>query len=184
MAEAVSVGVTEPGDLMIMYGSTAFMLLVLEGGRRSQPDLWTTAGCFNGRYGISGGMATAGALTTWFRSVFGPTSSPRKRPAARTPTRRWPRRRRHVPPGAGGLVALPYFAGERTPLFDPEARGVIAGLSLLTGRGEVYRALLEGIAYGIRHNLEAWARPGRRCDGRRPWAAARMPRSGSRPCPT
>jgi xylulokinase len=60
---------------------------------------------------------------------------------------------------------LPYFAGERTPIFDPDARGVIAGLTLEHGRAELYRAALEGVAYGVRHNLEvmheAGGRPGR-----------------------
>jgi xylulokinase len=50
---------------------------------------------------------------------------------------------------------LPYFAGERTPLFDPDARGVLAGLTLRHNRGDIYRAALEATAYGIRHNLAA-----------------------------
>ncbi|MBN1934245.1 MAG: sugar kinase, partial [Anaerolineae bacterium] len=59
-----------------------------------------------------------------------------------------------VPPGSEGLVILPYFSGERTPLNDPDARGVIAGLSLAHGRGHLYRAILEATAYGVLHNLE------------------------------
>ncbi|MFI6772539.1 FGGY-family carbohydrate kinase [Nocardia sp. NPDC050412] len=62
-----------------------------------------------------------------------------------------------VPAGSRGLLALPYFAGERTPLFDLDARGVIAGRTLGHGRAELYRAVPEGIAYGVRHNLEAMA---------------------------
>jgi xylulokinase len=49
---------------------------------------------------------------------------------------------------------LPYLAGERTPVFDPEARGVVAGLSLRHGRGHLFRAAYEGIAFGIRQILE------------------------------
>jgi xylulokinase len=51
-------------------------------------------------------------------------------------------------------VVLPYFAGERTPIFDPDARGVVAGLSLRHGRGHLYRAVYEGIACGIRQILD------------------------------
>lgn len=61
-----------------------------------------------------------------------------------------------VRPGAGGLLVLPYFSGERTPVNDPLARGVIAGLSLSHSRSELYRAVLEGVAYGMRHNLETF----------------------------
>jgi xylulokinase len=49
---------------------------------------------------------------------------------------------------------LPYFAGERTPIMDPDARGVIAGLTLTHTRGDLYRAALEATAFGVRHNVE------------------------------
>ena len=67
-----------------------------------------------------------------------------------------------MPAGSRGLLLLPYFAGERTPIFDPSARGVIAGLTLEHGRAELYRAALEGIAYGVRHNLEVMREAGGR----------------------
>ena len=59
-----------------------------------------------------------------------------------------------VPPGSEGLIALPYLAGERTPVFDPVARGVFAGLTLRHGRGHLFRAAYEGIGFGIRQILE------------------------------
>ena len=52
-------------------------------------------------------------------------------------------------------MVLPYFSGERTPIYDPEARGVFAGLTLSHTRADLYRALLEAVGYGIRHNIEA-----------------------------
>lgn len=60
----------------------------------------------------------------------------------------------------GETAELAYFAGERTPLFDPDARGVIAGLTLRHGRAHLYRAALEGTAFGVRHNLAAMAEAG------------------------
>jgi xylulokinase len=56
--------------------------------------------------------------------------------------------------GAHGLLMLPYFAGERTPIADPDARGVIAGLTVRHTRGDLYRATLEATAYAVRHNVE------------------------------
>jgi len=61
-----------------------------------------------------------------------------------------------VPAGADGLLLLPYFAGERTPIFDPLARGTLLGLTLSHRRQHVMRALLEGVALGVRHNLGAF----------------------------
>jgi xylulokinase len=55
---------------------------------------------------------------------------------------------------------LPYFAGERTPLQDPRARGLISGLTLSHGRGHLYRAMLEATAYGVRHIFEGMREAG------------------------
>lgn len=144
-SEALSVGVSRPGDAMLMYGTTMFIVAV---ANRLRPDqrLWGTQGLFPGRFTAAAGMATSGALTSWFRGLTGePTYEALIDEAEATPA------------GADGLVALPYFAGERTPLFDPRARGAILGLTLRHGRGHIYRALLEGTAYGVRHNLETMA---------------------------
>ena len=61
---------------------------------------------------------------------------------------------RDVPPGSDGLIVLPYFMGERTPIWDTHARGVVFGLSLDHGRGHLIRALMEGAGYGLLHNFE------------------------------
>jgi xylulokinase len=149
LSEAVSVGVSKPGDLMIMYGSTAFFILVLS---QPVPDrrTWTVAGAFAGQYNLAAGMATAGSLTRWFRDELArdlSEDSAYDTLFSQAST---------VEPGAGGLIFLPYFSGERTPLNDPKARGVIAGLTLAHSRQHLYRAALEGVAYGIRHNLETF----------------------------
>lgn len=146
-AEAVSVGVTEPGDVMVMYGTTMFLIQVLA-ARRTWPTLWGTAGVRPGTYDLAAGMATSGAVTEWLRDLTGGTYSELTEEAAA------------VGAGAGGLLMLPYFAGERTPLFDPDARGIIAGLTLRHTRGHLYRAALEATAFGVRHNLEAMREAG------------------------
>jgi xylulokinase len=141
-AEAVSVGVTRPGDVMVMYGTTMFLIEVLA-ERRTWPGLWGTVGVTPGTYDLAAGMATSGAVTDWLRQLTGAVYEELIEEA------------RAAGPGAGGLVMLPYFAGERTPLFDPDARGLVLGLTLDHGRGHLYRAALEGTAFGVRHNLEA-----------------------------
>jgi xylulokinase len=149
LSEAVSVGAVEPGDLMIMYGSTAFFILVLDAPR---PDrrMWTVAGAFEGQYNLAAGMTTTGSLTRWFRDELA-ADLPRDRAYATLFSEA-----ETVEPGAGGLLMLPYFSGERTPINDTQARGVIAGLTLAHSRKQIYRALLESVAYGIRHNIETF----------------------------
>ena len=147
-AEATSVGVGAPGDTMLMYGTTMF---IIEAVDRYRPDrtIWATAGVDPGSRTLAAGMATSGALTGWLRDIAGglPFETLVEEAAG-------------VPAGSDGLVVLPYFAGERTPLFDPDARGLMLGLTLSHGRGHLYRALLEATAYGVRHILEALADAG------------------------
>ena len=142
-AEAFSAGVRSPGDAMLMYGTTMFIVSVVD-ALRGHPTMWGTAGVLPGSRTAAAGMATSGALTSWFKTLVGSPDFESLLDEAAA-----------VPAGAGGLVALPYFAGERTPLFDPSARGLILGLTLSHGRGHIYRALLEATAFGLRHIIEA-----------------------------
>ncbi|ONK13432.1 FGGY-family carbohydrate kinase [Streptomyces sp. MP131-18] len=146
-AEATAAGVTAPGDLMLMYGTTMFLVDVVTSPVPG-PHLWSTRGTFPGTFCLAGGMATSGAVTGWLRELTGADFGTLVTEAAATG------------PGAEGLVMLPYFAGERTPLFDPDARGLVLGLTLRHGRGHLYRAALEGTAFGVRHHLEAMAAAG------------------------
>ncbi|MFE6888546.1 FGGY-family carbohydrate kinase [Streptomyces sp. NPDC057694] len=142
-AEALSVGAHHVGDLMLMYGTTMFLVHTVPRPLRD-PSLWTTVGALPGTHNLAGGMATSGAVTDWLRELFDAADHPRLlRLAAESG------------PGANGLLMLPYFAGERSPVMDPRARGVIAGLTLSHTRGDLYRAALEGTAFGVRHNIEA-----------------------------
>lgn len=139
--EAVSVGAHELGDLMLMYGTTMFLVATGPETLRT-PSMWTTAGAFAGTRNLAGGLSTSGALTAWLKGLTG-ADYPELLAEAATSG-----------PGARGLLVLPYFAGERTPIQDPDARGVIAGLTLEHTRGDLYRAALEATALGVRHNVE------------------------------
>ncbi|MFH8572653.1 FGGY-family carbohydrate kinase [Streptomyces sp. NPDC017993] len=146
--EAVSVGATRPGDLMLMYGTTMFLIATVTEQLRV-PELWSTVGAFPDTRSLAGGMATSGAVTEWLRGLFGsPGHADLLKEAALSGL------------GARGLAMLPYFAGERTPVADPDARGVIAGLTVEHTRGDLYRAALEATAHGVRHNIEAMGEAG------------------------
>jgi xylulokinase len=142
-SEATSIGVREPGDRMLMYGTTMSVLEVVREALVT-PNLWTTAGVFAGTNVLAGAMSTSGALTAWVKDLSGDLSYEYLTKEAA-----------EVAPGSAGLIALPYFAGERAPISDPKARGVICGLTLSHGREHLYRAMLESTAFGVRHLFEA-----------------------------
>jgi xylulokinase len=141
-SEAFSVGVRRPGDQMLMYGSTMFVVQII-GEYYSDPTLWTTAGVERGSLALAAGTSTAGSLIRWLQTVTGGAPFDELMAEAQA-----------VAPGSEGLLVLPYLSGERTPVFDPQARGVVAGLTLRHDRGHLFRAAYEGISFGIRQILE------------------------------
>lgn len=147
-SESVSVGAQHPGDLMLMYGTTMFLINTVP-GPLSATGLWGTVGAFPGTHNLAAGMATSGAITGWLRDLLSAGDFPELLALAGASG-----------VGAGGLLMLPYFAGERTPIQDPLARGLIAGLTLSHTAGDLYRAALEATAFGVRHNIEAMAAAG------------------------
>jgi xylulokinase len=148
-AEAVSVGADSPGDLMVMYGTTMFLIATTSEPCRSR-TLWASAGLTReDTHALTGGTSTSGAITSWVRDLTGDADHATLIAEAE-----------RSGPGARGLLMLPYFAGERSPIMDPESRGVIAGLTLSHTRGDLYRAALEAAAFSVRHHLEEMAAAG------------------------
>ena len=142
LAEAYSAGCRDVGDTMVMYGSTLFMIQTV-----AQPapatGLWAATGRTSHTFSSAAGMSTSGLITNWLSDVTGAAFEELLEEA------------RQIPAGSDGLLMLPYFAGERTPIFDPQARGAWVGLSLRHGRGHLYRSVLEAVGFGIKHNLSA-----------------------------
>ncbi|MCW2882764.1 MAG: carbohydrate kinase [Sphaerisporangium sp.] len=149
-AEALSAGMRQPGDLMVMYGTSTFFILRTDAPSAST-RFWPSHFHEPGTYAVAGGMATSGGLITWLRDLLGR----RLDDGSELDYGDIVALARESVPGSRGLLALPYFAGERTPFFDPAARGAFIGLTLRHTRSDLCRAVLEAIAYGIRHNLEA-----------------------------
>ncbi|MGI9354853.1 MAG: FGGY-family carbohydrate kinase [Rhizobiaceae bacterium] len=148
-AEAISVGVLSPGQMMMMYGSTIFIIMPAQ-ERVSDPRLWYAPWLFEGQHASMAGLATSGTLTHWFRDRFARELS--KDEAFQSLAQE----AEASPPGANGLLMLPYFSGERTPIHDPLAKGTLIGLNLTHSRGDIYRAMLEGIALGTGDVIETY----------------------------
>ncbi|MEZ4862043.1 MAG: FGGY-family carbohydrate kinase [Caldilineaceae bacterium] len=151
-AEALSVGVTSPGQMMLMYGSTVFMILVVEKPTVDE-RLWGAPYLFPNTYQLAAGMATSGALTRWFRDKLAPDLVNAEGAAGANAYSELTQAAAAVPTGSAGLLVLPYFSGERTPINDPQARGLFFGLTLAHSRAHMFRAVLEGIGYGVAHHF-------------------------------
>jgi ribulokinase len=160
-------GVSAPGDAGVIMGSSN----VLSALSREELHFPGILGSFPdavipGLNLVEAGQVSTGSVLAWFKRNFGAgaLADAAAEAAAQGLSiyQLLDREAAAVPPGSGGLIALDYFQGNRTPHTDSAARGMIWGLSLGTGRGHVFRALMEGIAYGLqdivltlrRHNFD------------------------------
>ena len=152
-AEAFSAGIIEPGDLMIMLGSSMYLICLAENPILDK-RLWNSRYLIPGINSIQGATNNMGTVTKWLKeNLFRDFVQEEKYGGGNT-YERMAEAGKTVAPGADGLVALPYLAGERTPINDPEAAGVLLGLRLGHDRRHIYRAMIEGIAYGIAQHID------------------------------
>jgi xylulokinase len=143
---AYGAGLIDEGDCLVKLGGAGDILAVsnkihldarLYLDSHPSPNKWLPNGC----------MATSGSLLRWEQSIFGGASledldaqAAKSKPAA--------------------LLTLPYFLGEKTPLHDPDLRGVMVGMHLGTNRGDIHRSYLEAIAYGFRAHFDVFSQGG------------------------
>ncbi|HYH94188.1 MAG TPA: FGGY family carbohydrate kinase [Candidatus Saccharimonadales bacterium] len=151
--EALAVGAIEPGTVAIAHGSTT-TLTTFAAPAGSPAGLWLTDGLTPDRPCVGAGLAATGTLIAWASAMFGGALEGAD---ARVVLGREAAASK---PGAGGLLVLPSFAGEAAPVLGSAARGVIAGLTLSHSRGDLYRAVLEGIAFGVRQLIESFESAG------------------------
>lgn len=136
-AEALSVGVMQPGDMMLMYGSSIFIIHVVEKLIKDK-RLWAGPYLFEGTYSVAAGMSCSGTLTRWFRDQFAADIVQKAEAEGRNPYAALAELAEGIPAGSDGLIVLPYFSGERTPINDPQAKGMVYGLNLLHTRAHLF----------------------------------------------
>jgi xylulokinase len=144
-AAALGVGVIEPGVVSVVLGTSGVVLAALPAyAHDSEGRVHAFCHALPDRWEAMGVMLNAAGSTRWFRDALAPGASFDELTAE---AERWGA-------GAEGVTFLPYLQGERTPHADPDARASFTGLSLRHDRGALVRAVLEGVAYGLRDSLE------------------------------
>jgi xylulokinase len=142
-AGALGVGVDRPGPLSVALGTSGVVFAALpEFAAEPQARVHVFCHAVPGAWHAMGVMLSAAGSLAWLRGITGGEFTELVDEAAR-----WE-------PGAEGLTFLPYLTGERTPHADPDARGAFTGLSIRHDRGALVRAVLEGVACGLRDSLD------------------------------
>ena len=153
-AEAVAAGVVSDGSLMAMYGSSGYLIRV-GSSTITHPDLWAAPFVFEGTSVLAAGTATIGTATRWVADLLGLTDDDDAVTFGRLLDLA-----QGSPPGSRGMLALPHFAGERTPFQDPDSRGAVVGLGLEHGRSDLARAVLEGAGHAVAEAIATYSRAG------------------------
>src|SRR5207302_1954482 len=142
-AAALGVGIAAPGPVSVVLGTSGVVFGALPAyAHDEQARMHVFCHAVPNTWHAMGVMLSAAGSAAWLRGVLGPGPAELDAEAER-----WE-------PGAEGLLFAPYLAGERTPHPDPDVRGAFTGLSARHDRGALWRAMLEGVAFGLRDSLE------------------------------
>ena len=146
-------GVIDPGQTQEQGGQAGGMSICI-GQYAADPRLILGFHVVPGRWLLQGGTTGGGGALKWLRETMFPDLSFEEMSALAD----------QAPAGSGGVTFLPYMAGERSPIWNPDACGVFFGLNFGVNRGQIIRACMEGVAYALRHNLETAEAAGAKAD--------------------
>ena len=147
IVSALGAGIRQSGDILIKFGGAGDIVVATD---KPLPDarLYLDYHLIPGLYAPNGCMASSGSALNWLAGLVATDETGRRT------HQELDRLAEAIPPGSDGLVCLPYFLGEKTPIHDPTARGSFVGLSLGHTRGHLWRAMLEAVAFGFRHHVD------------------------------
>jgi len=147
----IGLGVIRPGRLALITGSSHLQLGLSDTEFHGQ-GVWGSYAdaVVPGLHVVEGGQTSTGSIVAWLRRLLGEQTTYERLDAEAA----------SLPPGAEGLVVLDHFQGNRTPYTDPDSRGIVAGLTLKHGRAHIFRAVLEGIAFGTELIFETMRKAG------------------------
>jgi len=144
-AQAVGVGAVEPGIIGLTVGTSGVVFATTPSALiEPQGRLHAFCHAVPGRWHFMGVMLSAAGSLQWYRDTLAPGMA----------IEDLIKEAEDIPAGSDGLVFLPYLSGERTPHPDPLARGAFIGLTVRHKRAHMTRAVLEGVAYGLKDSFE------------------------------
>ena len=155
-------GIVKNGQAVEFTGQSCGLCICTD---KDYPEVQDTLGfslpyIIPGTWVVAGAMSSGGGVLKWFRDTLGSVEVDSAKRMGLDPYQIMDREASEIPPGSDGLIILPYFAGERSPIWNANARGVLFGLYLSHTRAHIIRAILESVAYGLRHNMEIAERAG------------------------
>jgi len=148
-AEMVGAGVVHPGAACALYGSLTTILI----GQDHTDHPYHGYHCLPDLFFSGAAVHTGASLTKWFRDEFGQQELAFESETGQSAYQFLEQIALEVPPGCDGLIALPFFSGEKSRLHPALNQGALVGLTTSHSRGHIYRALLEGIAFELRYQL-------------------------------
>ncbi|MCI8662208.1 MAG: FGGY-family carbohydrate kinase [Hungatella sp.] len=150
---SLGAGVLDPGQTQEQGGQAGGMSICTDTYRSDRrlilsfhvvPDMWL----------LQGGTTGGGGVMRWLEQEFGAYERGQELKTGESSLDQFNRLAEKVAPGSDGMVFLPYMAGERSPIWDPEAKGGYYGINFGKSKGHFIRSAMEGVAFSLRHNLD------------------------------
>ena len=155
IASAYVAGVNQPGDVLLKFGGATDIMIATD-KLKPDPRMFLDLHLIPGLYMPNGCMASGGSALNWFVDKLAKGERENAQSCGITLHQYLDKIATETLPGSEGVQIIPYFLGEKTPIHDPYARGIIRGISLNHDIRHLWRALLEGFGYAFRHHIEVF----------------------------
>lgn len=146
-------GVLHPGETQEQGGQAGGMSICID-DYKADPRLILGYHVIPGKWLLQGGTVGGGGVMRWFEQEFADYERSREEDTGKSSLVQLNETGEKISPGCDGMVFLPYMAGERSPIWDPNAKGVFYGLDFSKTKGHMLRSCMEGVAFALKHNLE------------------------------